>query len=184
MAYDLEEQESLAEIKAWWEKWGNLILTVVTVACLCAAGFQGWRWYQMKESTDAGVLYAQMIQASNMKDEARVQAIAGRLHESYASTTYAGMGALLAAHNAETVGKYAEAEKALKWIVESDKYPELKPLASVRLAGVYLDEGKYDQGLPRAKKFRFMTVWATFILPKAMPLPLVKAGKTPCAMLL
>ena len=29
MAYDLEEQESLAEIKAWWEKWGNLILTVV-----------------------------------------------------------------------------------------------------------------------------------------------------------
>jgi predicted negative regulator of RcsB-dependent stress response len=70
MAYDLEEQESLAEIKAWWEKWGNLILTVVTVACLCAAGFQGWRWYQMKESTDAGVLYAQMIQASNMKDEA------------------------------------------------------------------------------------------------------------------
>ena len=69
MAYDLEEQESLAEIKAWWEKWGNLILTVVTVACLCAAGFQGWRWYQMKESTDAGVLYAQMIQASNMKDE-------------------------------------------------------------------------------------------------------------------
>ena len=128
MAYDLEEQESLAEIKAWWEKWGNLILTVVTVACLCAAGFQGWRWYQMKESTDAGVLYAQMIQASNMKDEARVQAIAGRLHESYASTTYAGMG-------------------ALKWIVDSDKYPELKPLASVRLAGVYLDEGKYDQGL-------------------------------------
>lgn len=147
MAYDLEEQESLAEIKAWWEKWGNLILTVVTVACLCAAGFQGWRWYQMKESTDAGVLYAQMIQASNMKDEARVQAIAGRLHESYASTTYAGMGALLAAHNAETAGKYAEAEKALKWIVDSDKYPELKPLASVRLAGVYLDEGKYDQGL-------------------------------------
>ena len=83
MAYDLEEQESLAEIKAWWEKWGNLILTVVTVACLCAAGFQGWRWYQMKESTDAGVLYAQMIQASNMKDEARVQAIAGRLHECF-----------------------------------------------------------------------------------------------------
>ena len=81
MAYDLEEQESLAEIKAWWEKWGNLILTVVTVACLCAAGFQGWRWYQMKESTDAGVLYAQMIQASNMKDEARVQAIAGRLQD-------------------------------------------------------------------------------------------------------
>ena len=40
MAYDLEEQESLAEIKAWWEKWGNLILTVVTVAGLCAPVFR------------------------------------------------------------------------------------------------------------------------------------------------
>ena len=39
MAYDLEEQESLAEIKAWWEKWGNLILTVVTVACLVLCRF-------------------------------------------------------------------------------------------------------------------------------------------------
>ena len=97
----------------------------------------------------------------------------------------AGMGALLAAHNAETAGKYAEAEKALKWIVDSDKYPELKPLASVRLAGVYLDEGKYDQGLTvlnavkelKAKKFLFMTVWATSISPKAMLPLLVKLGR-------
>lgn len=147
MAYDLEEQESLAEIKAWWDKWGNLILTCVTVVCLGAAAYQGWRWYQMKESTDAGVLYAQMIQASNMKDEARIQAIASRLHDSYASTTYAGMGALLAARSAEADGKPDEAIKALKWIVDSDKYPEIKPVAAVRLAGVYLDQGKYDEGL-------------------------------------
>ena len=60
MAYDLEEQESLAEIKAWWEKWGNLILTVVTVACLCAAGFQGWRWYQQRQAESAAALYSQM----------------------------------------------------------------------------------------------------------------------------
>jgi predicted negative regulator of RcsB-dependent stress response len=30
MAYDLEEQEQLAELKAWWEKYGNLLLTAVT----------------------------------------------------------------------------------------------------------------------------------------------------------
>lgn len=147
MAYDLEEQESLAEIKAWWEKWGNLILTVVTVACLCAAGFQGWRWYQRTEAADAGTVYAQMIQASNANDENRVMALANRLHDSYASTVYAGMGALLAARTAEAAGKNDEAVKALEWIVGSDKYPELEPVAAVRLAGVKLDEGKYDEAL-------------------------------------
>ncbi len=28
MAYDLQEQEQLDELKAWWGKYGNLILTV------------------------------------------------------------------------------------------------------------------------------------------------------------
>ena len=31
MAYDLEEQEQLASFKAFWNQYGNFILTVVTV---------------------------------------------------------------------------------------------------------------------------------------------------------
>ncbi|WP_251570132.1 YfgM family protein [Parasutterella muris] len=147
MAYDLEEQESLAEIKAWWDKWGTLILSVVTAVCLAAAAMQGWRWYQAKESADAGTLYAQMIQAVNAKDNGRAQAINERLHTDYASMAYAGMGALLAARSAEEAGKKDEAVKSLTWITDSDKYPELKTIAAVRLAGVYLDEGKYDEGI-------------------------------------
>ena len=38
MAYDLEEQESLAQLKAWWDKWGNLTLTIITALCLAFAG--------------------------------------------------------------------------------------------------------------------------------------------------
>ena len=41
MAYDLQEQESLDELKAWWEKWGNLVLSVITVVCLAFAGYNG-----------------------------------------------------------------------------------------------------------------------------------------------
>ncbi len=75
------------------------------------------------------------------------QAINERLHTDYASTAYAGMGALLAARSAEEAGKKDEAVKSLTWITDSDKYPELKTIAAVRLAGVYLDEGKYDEGI-------------------------------------
>ena len=30
MAYDLEEQEQLANFKAFWNRYGNFLLTVVT----------------------------------------------------------------------------------------------------------------------------------------------------------
>ena len=32
MAYDLEEQESIDQLKAWWEKWGTPVTAVV---CFC-----------------------------------------------------------------------------------------------------------------------------------------------------
>jgi len=46
MALDLEEQEQLAELKAWWKQHGNLIVATVLAAALTFAGWQGWRWYQ------------------------------------------------------------------------------------------------------------------------------------------
>ena len=33
-AYDLEEQEQLAEIKAWWKQYGNLLTNVLLAAVL------------------------------------------------------------------------------------------------------------------------------------------------------
>ena len=32
--YDLEEQEQIAELKAWWKQYGNLVAGVATVAAL------------------------------------------------------------------------------------------------------------------------------------------------------
>ena len=38
MAYNLEEQEQLAGVKAFWDRNGNFILTVATVVLLAIAG--------------------------------------------------------------------------------------------------------------------------------------------------
>ena len=39
MAYDLQEQESIDQLKAWWEKWGTPITAVVCAGCLAFAGW-------------------------------------------------------------------------------------------------------------------------------------------------
>jgi predicted negative regulator of RcsB-dependent stress response len=47
-ALDLQEQEQLDNLKAFWNQYGNLITwTLLTLALLAGfAGWNGWNWYQ------------------------------------------------------------------------------------------------------------------------------------------
>ena len=58
MAYDLQEQESIDELKAWWDKWGNLTLGAITVVCLAFAGYNGMKWYDRYKASEANKAYA------------------------------------------------------------------------------------------------------------------------------
>ncbi len=46
MAYDLEEQEQIDAIKAWWTKYGNLVTWVLIVALASYAGWAYWNHTQ------------------------------------------------------------------------------------------------------------------------------------------
>ena len=41
MAYDLEEQEQIEQLKAFWQRWGMLMIGVVLLAILAFAGVKG-----------------------------------------------------------------------------------------------------------------------------------------------
>ena len=62
--YDLEEQEQIDELKAWWNRYGNAVLTVVTVAALTVSAVIGWRAYGDRQGLEAGELYVQMQTAT------------------------------------------------------------------------------------------------------------------------
>jgi predicted negative regulator of RcsB-dependent stress response len=36
--YDLEQQEQLSELQAWWKQWGALVLTALALALAAVAG--------------------------------------------------------------------------------------------------------------------------------------------------
>jgi hypothetical protein len=56
-ALDLEEQEQLAQIKAWWQRYGNLVLTALTLMFLAIAGYNGWNYYQRTQATAAAQVF-------------------------------------------------------------------------------------------------------------------------------
>jgi len=146
-ALDLEEQEQLAEFKAWWNRYGNLILTAITLVLLIVAAFNGWRYYQRGQSAEAFAMYEQLQAVSNAKDKAKTQELAGQILERFPRSNFAPMAALINAKVQITAGDVKAAKAQLQWVVDNSKDDELKHVGRVRLAGVLLDEKQYDDAL-------------------------------------
>ena len=147
MAYDLEEQEQLAQLKAWWQKYGNPILSAVTVVLLGFAAYNGWRWYEREQAKTAAGVYGQLEQAIESRDAAKVQTLAASIQEHYGRTIYASIAALQAAKVNADVGDLPKAAEQLRWVIDKSGHDELSMIARVRLAGVLLDQKKYDEAL-------------------------------------
>ena len=147
MALDLEEQEQVAELKAWWKQHGNFIVTAVLAAALAFAGWQGWRWYSASQAAHAAAVFDTLAKAAQAGDAKALRDSAGTLIESYPRTLYASMGALVAArfHFDRNDAKSAKAQ--LQWVVDNAPSDDFRDIARLRLAAVLVDEKAYDEAL-------------------------------------
>lgn len=152
MAYDLQEQESIDQMKAWWERWGTPVTSVVCVLCLGFAGWNGWNWYQRNQAGKAAVIYASLQNAAAAGDVKNVQSLSSGLIGEYGTTLFAPLGALSAARVAAENGSYEEAKSKLNWVIEKSGRPEYDTVARIRLAGILFDEGKLDEALAALEK--------------------------------
>ncbi len=144
--YDLEEQEQLDEIKTWWKQHGNLVVTLVTAASICAIAWQGWNWYQRSQTAQASMVYGVVQKAALEKNSQQLKAATGELVDKFGGTTYASLAALTAAKALFDAGDVKTAKVQLNWVAENGKN-ELRDLARLRLAAVLLDEKAYDEAL-------------------------------------
>ena len=144
--YDLEEQEQLAEIKAWWKQYGNLLTNTLLAVMLVVAAWQGWNWYQRSQSGQSAAVYSVLQKAVQEKDMQKVKAASGELLEKFGSTSYASLGALSAAKALVEADDAKTAKLQLSWVAENGE-DELRDLARLRLAALLLDEKDFDQAL-------------------------------------
>lgn len=147
MAYDLEEQEQLAALKAWWKQYGNLVTWGVIALLAAYAAWSGWKYYQREQASKATVLYEEIVKAVEGKDQARVARATNDIRDRYARTPYAAMGALLAAKSAFDADDLKSAKAYLQWVIDQGSGEEYQAIARLRLAGLLLDDKAYEDGL-------------------------------------
>lgn len=147
MAFDHEEQEQLAQLKAWWRQYGGLITWMLIIGLAAYSGWTGWKMWERNQSAQASVLYSGLQKAAAEKDNARVQRAADDIQDRFARTAYAQMAALTAAHSAWLANDAATTSSRLQWVVDEGRDEEFRVIARIRLAGVLADEKKFDEAL-------------------------------------
>ena len=144
---DLEEQEQVDALKAWWKRHGNTVLMAVAVFAAVVAGIQGWRLYQSNQTQQAAGLYDLLQNASQNKDTKKIRDAAGQIMEKFPGTAYAARAALISARANYDSGDSKSAKAQLQWVLEHAKEEPIQDEARLRLAGVLLDEKNFVEAL-------------------------------------
>jgi predicted negative regulator of RcsB-dependent stress response len=145
--YDLEEQEQLAALKAWWsEHGGGIVLGAILVAAAVAA-WNGWTWYQRTQSAQAAALYDTLQKAARANDLKATRETSGSILENYPRSAYAPLAALVSAKVHFQAGDLKTARAQLQWVIERASSDEIRSIAALRLASVLLDDKEPEAAL-------------------------------------
>lgn len=155
MAYDLEEQEKLDALRAWWDRYGTLCAALLFVAVASVVGWRGWQWYQGHEATQAMSYFEALENATGQQGSdalARIKAASQTLRTEFAKSGYTSRGLLIAAEALQARNDLDGAREQLEWLIKNSSDAALVPLAKLRLAGVLLEQKQYDSALAQLDK--------------------------------
>ncbi len=144
---DLQEQEQLDELKAFWKQYGNLITWVLILALGAFAGWNAWNWWQRDQGNKAGAMFEELDRAVAAGDVARVTLVFGDLQQRYPRTAQAQQAGLAAARLMFDKGQLDSAKAALAWVAANGSEDEYRTVARLRLAGLLIDAKQYDKAL-------------------------------------
>lgn len=145
--YDLEEQEQVDAIKAWWKRHGNNVIMGVAVFVAVVTGIQGWRYYQNTQAQQAAAIYDILQSAAQSNNVQKVRDAAGQIMDKFPRTPYAARSALISARTNYESGDAKSAKAQLQWVIDNAKEDTLRDEARMRLAGIMLDEKNSAEAL-------------------------------------
>ena len=143
MHFNLEEQDQLAEFKAWWKQYGKWLMAAAATVLLGYASYSGWGWWANRQSENASKLYDTLLVSAQKQDVAGVLRAAADIQDQFSSTSYAGMAGLVAAQIANAAGDMANTEKQLRWTADKAKSEAHADLAKIRLISLLIDKNDF-----------------------------------------
>ncbi len=142
----LSEHEQSERLKAWIRDNWAWALSGVAIGLGLLGGWQYYQRYQgIRAETAAGTVDEYVKSAG--ADQAKADALYKTLTTEYGKTPYADQARLQAAQVAVAKSDWANAETALRDLMEHSKDEPLRQVAKLRLARVLIETRKADDAL-------------------------------------
>jgi predicted negative regulator of RcsB-dependent stress response len=144
---DLEEQEQLDQLKAFWQQYGNLISGALIVVFGSIAAYNGYNYWQRNQALQASTMYDEVDRAAKSGDPAKVERAFNDMKDKFGGTTYAQQAGLLAARELLDKNKVDSAKAALTWVVGTGSDESYKAVAKLRLSALLVESKSFDEAL-------------------------------------
>jgi predicted negative regulator of RcsB-dependent stress response len=144
---DLQEQEQLDALKAFWKRYGNLVTWLLVAVMAAFAAWNGWNWWQRDQAMKSGAMYDELERAAQAGDAAKTARIFADLKERFPRTAYAQQGGLATAKLQFDKGELDAARDTLTWVAEKGIEEEIRTVARLRLAALQAEAKQYDAAL-------------------------------------
>jgi predicted negative regulator of RcsB-dependent stress response len=144
---DLQEQEQLDALKAFWKQYGNLVTWVLILLLGAYAGWNAWQYWQREQGLKAGAMYEELDRATLADDADKAGRIFADMKSQFPGAVYTHQAGLLAAKVQFDKGQADAAKATLSWVAEQAKDQELGSAARLRLAALQAEAKQYDEAL-------------------------------------
>ncbi len=136
MREDLEQQEQMQNLKAFWKANGKWITSILSLVFIIVASVNGWKlWNNYKKEKASNILNSveKQLEAQNLDVALRLYT---EISDDYSDTLQSGLAGLLVAKALVSDGQSDQAASILKGLTGNS---QVKWLAIIRLSSIFLD---------------------------------------------
>ena len=146
MAYSIEEEQEINQLKDWWKENGK---TIIVAFILGVGGMFGWRYWQSHQAeqiAQASAQYDALIYSAQQDEQAK-KANIEQFVQANSKTAYAVFALLDEAKKATEKQDFAAAELNLNQALTQSQDEVLTSIVALRLSAVQFQLGQLDNAL-------------------------------------
>ena len=146
MAYSIEEEQEINQLKDWWKENGK---TIIVAFILGVGGMFGWRYWQdhqAEQIAQASAQYDALIYSAQQDKQAK-KANIEQFVQANSKTAYAVFALLDEAKKAAEKQDFAAAEVNLNQALTQSQDEVLTSIVALRLSAVQFQLGQLDNAL-------------------------------------
>ena len=146
MAYSIEEEQEINQLKDWWKENGK---TIIVAFILGVGGMFGWRYWQSHQAeqiAQASAQYDALIYSAQQDEQAK-KANIEQFVQANSKTAYAVFALLDEAKKATEKQDFAAAELNLNQALTQSQDEVLISIVALRLSAVQFQLGQLDNAL-------------------------------------